>query len=294
MSTNSVITDLEKRIDHYYDGHSAKRVAMATFSVGFVSIGLCWATYYFTLNVLIATGVFAVGSLLTVNLVMYVIIPPTKQLAASKQRMLGALNNPLRIKSVNNNKVALADSRGEIRGLSRLEQQVWDSIVIPHLIKMSAEGESASTPVKAKKLSNTEQIVMKKRQAEMIASRKELLTERKQLYEQRAALDVRAKELKKMQNQLEDRVSRVEASESDVVRLKANLQRRMQESENTEVGREELALLQEKAAELKAKELALESAKQELADDRDQLKVKKQQLDGMNDTLQSGASATGA
>lgn len=280
MSNNSAIVDLEKRIDHYYEAHSAKRVAMATLLVGVVSIGLCWAAYYFTLNVLIATGVFAVGSLLAVNLVIYAIVPPTKQLTASKERILGALNNPIQIKSVKNNKVVIANSHGEVQSLSRLEQEVWNSIVVPHFIKMSAGSGSTSTP---ETLSNTEEIVMKKRQAEMIASKKELLAERKQLDEVRAALDVRAIDLKKMQDQLEDRVSRVEASEADLARLKANLQRRMQESENAEVDSEELALLHEKAAELKAKELALEATKQELAGDRDQLEAKKQQLAGIRE-----------
>ena len=290
MSTNSAIADLEKRIDHYYEAHSAKRVAMAALLVGVVSIGLCWAAYYFTLNAFIATGVFAVGSLLAVNIVMYAIVPPMKQLADSKERMLGALKNPIRIKSVKKNKVALADSCGKVSGLSRLEQAVWDSIVISYFIKMSAGGGARSSRSADSTLSSSEKKVMEKRQAELIAHKKELLAERSKMDAERAGLDARAKELKKMQDKLEDRMSRVEASEEDLVRLKANLQRRIEESGNAEVDSAEHTILQEKAAELKAKELALESAKQELADDRDRLGAKKTQLEGVDETLQGFAA----
>ena len=286
MSTTSAIAELEKRIDHYYEAHSAKRVAMAALLVGVVSIGLCWAAYYFTVNVFVATGVFAVGSLLAINVVMYAIVPPMKQLADSKKRMLGALKNPIRIKSVNGNKVALADSSGKVGGLSRLEQKVWDSIVISYFIKMSARGGAGSTRSANVALSSTETKVMAKRQAELIAHKKELLAERNKMDEERAGLDARAKELKKMQDKLEDRMSRVEASKEDLVRLKVNLQRRIEESENAEVDSAEHTILEEKAAELKAKELALESAKQKLADDRDRLDAKKTQLEGVDAALQ--------
>lgn len=59
MSTHNAIADLEKRIDRFYEAHSAKRVAMAALFVGAVSMGGTWVAYYYTLNVFIATGVFA-------------------------------------------------------------------------------------------------------------------------------------------------------------------------------------------------------------------------------------------
>jgi hypothetical protein len=98
MSTHTAIADLEKRIDYFYETHSAKRVAMAALFVGVVSLGGTWVAYDQTLNAFIATGVFAVTSLLVVNLAMFGIVPPTQQLADSKGLMMGALKDPIRIK----------------------------------------------------------------------------------------------------------------------------------------------------------------------------------------------------
>lgn len=286
MSAHTAIADLEKRIDHFYEAHSAKRIAMAALLVGVVSIGGTWAAYYLTLNAFIATGVFAVSSLVVVNVAMFVIVPPTQQLADSKALMVGALKDPIRIKSVGTKKVKLADGRGHVRALSRLEQVLWETIVIPYFIKMSSGGDSVSVQSNDARLSNPERKVMEKRQAELSVHEKELLAERGQLKEERAALDTRTKELKKMEDKLEDRVSRVEASQEDLVRLKDNLQRRIDESQTVKVDAAENALLQKKATELKAKELALESAKQELASDREQLETKKSKLEQMQGSLQ--------
>lgn len=286
MSTKSAIADLEKSIDHFYGAHSAKRVAMAALLVGVVSIGISWGAYYFSLNVLITTGVFALTSLLMVNIAMFSIVPPTQQLADSKALLLGALKNPIRIKSVGKKKVTLADSHGHVRGLSRLEQEVWEDLVIPHFIKMSAGGGSTTISARSEGLSNPERKVLEKRQAELSANEKKLLAEREKLQKERADLDARAKELKKMEDKLENRMSRVEASEDDLVRLKENLQRRIKENQNVVVDAAETALLEEKTAELKAKELALESAKQELANDRDQLDAQKAKLESLQSSLQ--------
>lgn len=211
------------------------------------------------------------------------IVPPVKQLAASKGVMVGALKDPIRIKTAGK-KVQLADARGHVRALSRLEQVVWETIVIPYFIKMSPGGD-VSDRVSDSGLSNPEKKVMEKRQAEISAYEKELLEEREKLKVELEAQEMRSRELKKMQDQMENRMSRVEASQADLARLKKNLQRRIRESEAIEVDAAESALLKEKAAELKAKELALESAKQELAQEREQLDTKASQLEQMQRSL---------
>jgi DNA repair exonuclease SbcCD ATPase subunit len=301
MSTKSAIVELEERIDHFYESHSVKRVAVAALVVGVVSVGICWATYNFTMNAYLATGAFAVTSLLMVNLVMFAIVPRTQRLAESKERLVGALKDPSRISSAEKNKVALLDAAGKTWKLNRLEQAVWESIVVPHLLRsnsgmglsVSAQPQEVvpSSEMSDERVSNVQKKIMEKRQAELIANRDELLSERKKLDEERAALNTRAKELRKMQDKLENRVSRVEASEMDVARLKENLRRRKQESQHVEMDSAEHAMLEQKAAELKAKELELESAKQALATDRDQLEAKKLQLEGLqesvSDTVQS-------
>jgi len=287
MSPPNAIADLEKRIENAYDAHSAKRVAMAALLVGVVSIGVSWATYYVSLNVLIVTGAFAVSSFLTVNIAMLMTVPPTKQLADSRALMIGALKDPMRIKSVGEKKVRLEDHRGTVRVLSGFEQVVWEAIVIPYFIKMSSRAETAPPRSAEAKASALEKKMFDKQQAELKANAKELLVERQKLNEERIAVEARGKELKKAQNQLEDRTSRMEASKSDLIRLKENLQRRMHETEDVEVSSAERALLDEKADELKAKELELEWVKQQLESDRSQLVAQQTNLQQMQGALSS-------
>jgi hypothetical protein len=195
MSTQSAIANLEKSIDHCYRAHSAKRVVMAAVLLGFVSIGVSWAAYYFTLNVLITTAAFAVSSLLMVNVAMFAIVPPTHKLTDSKALMLGALKDPIRIKSLGKNKVALVDDQGQVRVLSRFEQTLWKNILIPYFIKMGSGGDAASTATGAVKLSSSDSKVLERRRAELSAHEQELLAERKKMKEQRAELEMRTDEL---------------------------------------------------------------------------------------------------
>jgi hypothetical protein len=284
MPNKTVIADLEKRIGHFYEAHSVKRVAIAALLVGVISRGVSWATYYFTVNAYFAIGAFAVSSLIAVNVAMLAIVPPTKQLADSKALLLGALKDPQRIKSVEKKMVKVANDHGHVRVLNSLEQMLWEAMVIPYFMKMNSGGGAISAKAKGAKVSPTEQEVMEQRKAQLVAHEQELLAEREKLNTERAELEARSKLLKKEQDQLENRISRVEASEEDLVRLKVNLKRRMLENENREVDGEEARLVQEKEAELKAKELALESVKQELADDRGRLVAQQTTLD---ESLQS-------
>jgi len=271
MSAPDAIADLEKRIERAYERHSARRVALAAMLVGVLSIGAAWTTYYFCFSVLIATGVFAVCSFLTVNIAMFTIVPPTKKLADSKALMIGALKAPMRIQSQGEKRVKLADRRGSVHVLSGFEQVVWEAIVVPYFIRKSSS--AAATPARpvVDPRSAIEKKVLAKQQAELTASAEELVVERKKLGEERIVLEARAKELKKVQDQLENRTSRMEATETDLVRLRENLQRRIRENENVELSGAEDALLQQKAEELQAKELELESVKQQLESDRNQL-----------------------
>ena len=114
--------------------------------------------------------------------------------------MIGALKEPMRIKSVGDKKVKLADHGGHVRALSGFEQVVWESVVIPYFIKMSSRADVEPTQSTDSKESNVEKKVLDKRKAELSAHAKELLEEREKLNEERMALEARAKKLKKTQN----------------------------------------------------------------------------------------------
>ena len=268
MLNSSAIADLEKRIERAYEAHSAKRVAIAAMLVGVVSIGTSWAVYYFFLDVLIAIGAFALSSFLTVNVAMFMVVPPVKQLADSKALMIGAIKDPMRIQSIGDKKVKLADQQHHVRPLSAFEQSVWNAIVIPYFIKMRSGREVERTGTVEGETVTAQKKVMDKRQAELTARAAELMLEREKLDQERIDLEMQAKELKKVQAQLEDRTSRMEASEAELARLKENQQRRLRETVNLTGA--ERALLEQKADELKAKELELEGIKRQLESDRNQ------------------------
>ena len=292
MSPPDAIADLEKRIENAYDRHSAKCVAMSALLVGVLSIGAAWTTYYFSLNVFIATGAFAVSSFLTVNVAMFAIVPPTQKLADSKALLTGALNEPKRIKSVGEKQVKLAAADGSIHPLSGFELVVWKAIVIPYFIRKSSTAPVAPVRVKEDNRVAIEKKLLEKQQAELRASAKELLVERKKLDAGRVALETQAKELKKARDQLENRTSRVEATQADLVRLRENLQRRIHENESVELSGDEDALLQLKADELEAKELELESLKEQLEQDRSQLAAQQANLEQNQGELEGHAIPT--
>tara|TARA_B110000285_G_scaffold64872_1_gene74537 strand:+ start:2966 stop:3793 length:828 start_codon:yes stop_codon:yes gene_type:complete len=179
-------------MDHCYRVHSAKRVVMAAVLLALVSIGVSWAAYDVTLNVLITTAAFAVSSLLMVNVAMFAIVPPTHKLADSKALIFAALKDPKRIKSAGKNEVALVDGQGRVRGLSGFEQALWGNLIIPYLIKNGSRSGAAST----------ETDVMKQRRAELSALEQQLLAEREKLKEERAVLETRTDELTQQGAQL--------------------------------------------------------------------------------------------
>ncbi len=294
MPRKKAITDLETRIDHFYEVHSAKRVTLAAFLVGIVSIGVAWVTYYFTLNAFLVIGAFAGSSLLAVNVAMFGIVPPTMRLADSKAFILGALKEPLRIKSVGKKRVQLQDSKGRVRTLNGFERVLWKTIVTPYFIEMnSGAGITPSGKPAETGLTNSEKKVLEKRQAELWAKEKELSAEGEKLRLERENLVARGRELKKAENLHLDRMSRVELAEAELAKLRVDVERSAAENKNAEVAAADAQLVKEKEDALKVKEEELESFKLRLVEDREQMEAQQAKLERMQGALLREQAASG-
>ena len=288
------ITELEASIDHFYAVHSAKRVTLAALLVGIVSIGVAWGVYYSTVNVFLAIGAFAVSSLITVNVAMFGIVPPTMGLANSKAFIVGALKEPLRIKSVTKKHVQLEDAQGRVRRLNGFERVLWRKIITPYLIGMHTGASVAEgSQSEAARLTNTEKKVFEKHQAELGAKEKALRLEREKLRVEREELEERNSELEKAENIHLDRISRVEMAEAELTKQKDRLERSDAAKQSAVLAAENATLVQQKEAALQAKGDELESLSQRLQADRELMDAQQAKLESMKGALLREQAASG-
>jgi myosin heavy subunit len=275
----NAITELEKSIDHFYQAHSAKRVVIAALLVGVVSIGMTLLAYSLTFNVLMAIGMFALCSLLMINIAILAIVPTTLELSDSKALIMNALMDSKRIQTEEGQRVKLIDDDGRVHTLSRVEQALWDTVVVAHFIKISTSADAVRGPLNQVKPARPDSNMPARPQSSISVQEQELIAEREKLEHERAVQKMKSNELRKMQDQLENRMSRVEASRDELDRLKQNLESRLSQNQTATVEAAEFARLEEKVAKLKARKAALELVNRELRNDRDYLKNQKLQLD---------------
>ncbi len=135
MSLESEIACLEAQIARCYERHSQQRVAMAALIVGACSIGSGIAIYGLFGNPVFGILGFAVSGLVSVNLAMLFIVPPSQKLEEARALICQAIRDRSRIHSFDRKVVKLNDKAGNTRTLSGLELKVWHRLVVPFLVR---------------------------------------------------------------------------------------------------------------------------------------------------------------
>ena len=282
MDGSNAIAELDDRIRVFYGKFSAKRVAFATLVVGILSVSASLAVYVFTMNPYLAAGVFGAASLVLVNVAMLTIVPPTKDLEASRRFIMGAVRDPERIASCDAGCVKLADDSGNVRSLRGYEQTVWKSIVVAYLTKINVEEVSRARRRSSRRLTESEKRQMEERRKRIADKETNLKEERERLQKEREEIERRSKELEEAENLVVDRLTKVETAEAELTQLRYEVDERAKAAERgSGSGTDGDA----KERELREKEAELERLKLTLAEDREAVRAQKTELNQLKGEL---------
>lgn len=252
--------ELDSQIVSVYERHSNKRLATATFLVGLVSIGSALGSYVLFVNSYLTILIFALVSFSMVNLALYLIVPTTNKLKTSKQLIIDAVKDPTRVKSVERRHVTLSNAQGDAIRLTGMEQQVWDDLIVPFVMKHGAE---KSLNKKDSMVAKSERILAERKKQELSELEQSIKQESEKLRAEQAELAERATDLKAAENLVIERFSEVELAQAELEQLKENLEFEasdktvQQDSANADA-------INRREVELKAKEAELEQLKAKL------------------------------
>lgn len=283
MEQKTSIEKLESKIQAYFESYSAKRLALATFLVGFVSIGASLIAYFFSLNVFIASGVFLFTGLVFVNVAIILIVPPTRVLNEARSLLIDAVNRPSLIKEVRGKQVRIANQESVARVLKSHEQKAWDSIVMPFFLKATTSREKLmKQSIEADKNQKALEALEAKREARE-AEEAEFMKLKAQMEQERVDLQQRSQELMDAENLVISRLNEVEEAETRIAQMRDDLkagQESVSRSDSPE-------FIQKKEAELIAKEAEMEALQLRLQEDRQIVEQQKTELNQMKGELLS-------
>lgn len=196
MAEASSTKQMEKSIERYFERYSTKRIALAAFVVGVLTIGLTYVSYAMTAHMLIATLVFAVVGFLSVNLSMIFIVPPSEKLEKSRELIFMALRDSSRIKASDGKKVKIVDKVGTIHSLKGVDLAVWNSHVLPHLMQQQGDGSSGVKLNTDRKLTVSERKYIEGLHREVKTIEKKIAKERRALDALRWEVDEKIEKLR--------------------------------------------------------------------------------------------------
>lgn len=277
MAADKKLEALEDAITRYYERYSAKRVALATFLVGFLSLLAALGVYAWLDSGLFAALAGLLLGFIGINTAFLVIVPPAKSLTQSKLLICGALKEPARIKSYSMEKVQLADEHGKLHSLASREHRLWKSLVVPYLIECQASGNAPEQRKSTRQLTASERRYIEERRKEVLEMEKKIEEERKSLDKDRSELEARSADVKQAEELVIARLSGVEQAEAEVEQLRMVAAERAEKNPtayDTEA----------KAAELQEKEAELVALKERLAKDRQNLESQKAEMRRLKET----------
>lgn len=202
MADEISIEELEASIQQLYERYSAKKVALAAFMVGVFTIGFTYLAYALTMMPVVAIVVFGVVGLLSVNLTMIFIVPPSKKLTESRELICSAMRDPSRIKAIDTKGVRLADGTGDVRALGGLELEIWTSKIVPYFMQAQAATQRDAPKKSERKYTVSERKYIEDRRKEVMAIEKKIEEERKELDRERKEIDRRSAELYELEKML--------------------------------------------------------------------------------------------
>ena len=278
MPAQPSIKDLERKVDRFYQRHSSRRVGIAALIVAISSVVAALLVYMVWQRIALSLIVFGVSGLITINLVMYAIVPRSSQLKASRDFLIAALQDPARIREAGLHEVRLVDDAGVTRELKGLEMRVWQRLIIPYCIKKSTiDNENAPRPRKRRfsrgSSSAKERKDLARQRAELVAMERKIHMERERLDEDRQDLEQRSLELQQAEDMVVERLNHVERAQVEIQQLREDLE----QDAARNVGANAEAL-REKETALHAKEQELVLLRTQLAEDRRRAEVQKDAL----------------
>ncbi|MGB0258853.1 MAG: hypothetical protein ACPGES_09395 [Coraliomargarita sp.] len=275
--SSSAQAELLHRVDRFYESHSRKCVSIAALLVGVSSFGGSLLLYMLFGDFLVAIMAFLLIGVAVVFAALYSIVPPTKKIQVSKNLIVGALNEPSRIKAVERKHVVLENDAGKAVQLNQLEQQLWSSIIVPYFMQNTASMRQRKGAGPGRRLTESEERQMEKRQAQLFDLEKSIKQEREQLEQERSDLSQRSASLKEAEDLVVERLNSVERSQAELEQLREELAGQASPS-NLPISDEEAKLLRNKERTLKAKELELDRLRAQLSRDQESLASQKVEL----------------
>ncbi len=281
MTGNNKLVELEKTIIRFYECYSAKRVALATFLVGLISLAGALVVYWLFANGLIAALVGFFVGFVALNVAFMTIVPPASSLSRVSDLICAAIKDPSRIKSYDMQKVQVADSRGKVQTLGARELSLWKSVVVPYLIECQAQGQAPARRKSSRTLTASERNYIEQRRKEVLEMEQKIEEERKSLEQDRLELKVRGNDLKQAEELVIARLTGVEQAEAEVEQLKIVAAERA----DVAAAAYDAKAAEAKAAELRAKETELSELKKHLAEDRQNFENQEAELQRLQTTV---------
>lgn len=291
---------LEKSIDRFFRSYSAKRVTLASALLGICTIGAALAVYSLTLNAIFGMLAFGLTGMPLVYIALLALIPPADRITNSKKLILKAAQDTSRIKYIGKNLVTVLDNSGKGHQLKGVEQEAWDLVIVPYLIKKGYEPSKPQVKPE-RKFTASERRYIEDQKRLMLEREKSIADEQKRIAEEKARIGSERDELQRRDralNQAEEiaicRLNKVETVQAELEQMRQNLDYKSDTLEDNKLQQSDTTLREREAA-LKAKEDELETLKKKLLEDQQILKSQKTDLNQLKgELLKANGSDAGA
>ncbi|TVP80711.1 MAG: hypothetical protein EA353_03205 [Puniceicoccaceae bacterium] len=280
---------IEKLVLRFYDRHSAKRVALATFIVGFLSLGAFFIVFFWLESVLFAALAFLLLGFISINVCFLTIVPPANSLKATRELICAALRDPSRIVSYDKQKVRLKGEKGTVVTLTSRDMTVWNDLVVPYIIANKADVGAQQSERASRVLTASERKYIEQRREEVIELEKTIAEERKSIEMDRKEIEARTADLNQAEEVVITRLNNVEQAEAELEQLRITTSERVDQSAQTY----DPAIAKAREAELQAKEAELVKMRECLAEDRKNLELQQSQMKQLKKSVSRPPFAVG-
>jgi hypothetical protein len=263
MPRKNAIQELEASISRYYEKYSARKVATAAAGVGVFTFGLSYLSYVITTTGWIAIIVFGLVGLVSINLSLIFIVPPSSKIRAASELIFAAIREPSRIKAFDINGVKLADKEGNVHTLSGVDLEVWRNMVIPYFVQSQASGHAPVQAREGRRMTASERKYIEQRRREVLEIEQKLESERKLLERKRMEMDSRSQELKDLERTVTAMMAKAEKIDSKAL-----------DSANAE-----------REAEFKKREAELQKLQEQIQRESAELEERSQYVTSVEDSL---------
>jgi hypothetical protein len=276
---SEIIDRLEARLVRYFERYAARRVALAAFLSGLLSIGAALLVLSVTTSLLYAVLVFIVVGFLLMNLLIFFLVPSVKELAEAQALICGAVRYPERIKNFDTKSVKLSDESGKTRELKKIELNVWQTLIFPFLVKLGRKVERVETVLlKNDSAEAGEREEVEARRQELLEAEKKIEQERRRMQDQYLKIEEKMAEL----SEAEGRAAQLQAKEQE--EADASVERSGEEREAKIAAREkEIAELREaleaERADLQERAAYVETVEESLVDRLNELSSREAEIE---------------